>query len=288
MEKRLFGLSVAIATPFDKNGKIELNEFEKHVFNLLNSNVNSITFFGTTGEGPSLSFNEKLLSIDYLLKRNLKLKHIIVSIIATSFETAKFEIKQYNELGIRNFLIAPPYFFKESNQIAIEDWFIKVFSNLKNYNRFFLYNIPQITKVKITFELVEKLQKRFGPSQIVGIKDSSGDIDQANRFLKLKDIIIAVGDERLIAKIMNLGGTGSICGLSNIYPEILLDLIKNKKENPKIIRLVNEILKYPVVPAIKSLISIKTKNKIWLNVRPPLSILSDNSIKSLKRLFELY
>ena len=84
---------------------------------------------------------------------------------------------------------------------------------------------------------------------------------------------------------MNSGGAGSICGLSNIYPEILLDIIQNKKENPKIIRIVNEIIKYPVVPALKSLISIKTKNKIWLNVRPPLNNLSEKLIVSLKKIF---
>ena len=284
MEKRLFGLSVAIATPFDKNGKIELDEFEKHVINLLNSNVNSITFFGTTGEGPSISFDEKIKSLDYLLKKNLKLEHVIVSIIVSSFETAKFEVKKYNKLGIRNFLIAPPFFFKEPNQIALEDWFTNVFSGSGINNKFFLYNIPQITKIKITYELVNKLQKRFG-NQIVGIKDSSGDIEQTNRFLKLKDIMIAVGDERLIALAMKSGGAGSICGLSNIYPEILLDIINNKKDNPKILRIVKQILKYPVVPAIKSLISIKTKNKIWLNVRPPLNNLSDKSLESLKKIF---
>ena len=284
MEKRLFGLSVAIATPFDKNGKIELDEFEKHVINLLNSNVNSITFFGTTGEGPSISFDEKIKSLDYLLKKNLKLEHVIVSIIVSSFETAKFEVKKYNKLGIRNFLIAPPFFFKEPNQIAIEDWFTNVFSSSGINNNFFLYNIPQITKIKITYELVNNLRKRFG-TQIVGVKDSSGDIEQTNRFLKLKDIMIAVGDERLIALAMKSGGAGSICGLSNIYPEILLDIINNKKDNPKILRIVKQILKYPVVPAIKSLISIKTKNKIWLNVRPPLNNLSDKSLESLKKIF---
>ena len=281
----MFGLSVAIATPFDKNGEIELNEFKNHVFNLLNSNVNSITFFGTTGEGPSISFNEKIKSLNYLLKENLKLEKVIVSILVSSFETAKFEIKKYNELGISNFLIAPPYFFKEPELKAIEHWFINVFSSSERKNRFFLYNIPQITKVKITCSLVKKLQKRFGPSKIVGIKDSSGDIEQANQFLKLKDIIITVGDERLIAMAMNSGGSGSICGLSNIYPEILFDIIQNKKENPKILKIVNEIIKYPVVPALKSLISIKTKNKMWLNVRPPLNKLSQKSIESLKRIF---
>ena len=74
----MFGLSVAIATPFDKNDKIEVNEFRKQISNLLTSKIDSFTFFGTTGEGPSISFNEKIQTLDYLLSYELTTKQIYV------------------------------------------------------------------------------------------------------------------------------------------------------------------------------------------------------------------
>ena len=49
MVKILFGLSVAIATPFDKNDKIEVNEFRNQISYLITYNIKSFTFFGTTG-----------------------------------------------------------------------------------------------------------------------------------------------------------------------------------------------------------------------------------------------
>ena len=284
MVKILFGLSVAIATPFDKKNKIELNEFRNHISYLLKYNIKSFTFFGTTGEGPSISLKEKIKSLEYLLSHELKTKQTYVSIIQSSYKTAKLEIENYNKLGIKNFLVSPPFFFKELHKDALESWFTNLFNSISNQNSILLYNIPQITKIRIDAELIRRLQDQFSDNFVKGVKDSSGDIEQTNKFLKHNSIVTTVGDERLIAKVLKLGGDGSICGLSNIYPKEILDVIEKKQENPSINKIVNKILNFPVVPAIKTLLYLKTNNKIWLNVRPPLIKSSNQIIDELKKI----
>ena len=284
MVKILFGLSVAIATPFDKKNKIELSEFRNHISYLLKYNIKSFTFFGTTGEGPSISLKEKIKSLEYLLSHELKTKQTYVSIIQSSYKTAKLEIENYNKLGIKNFLVSPPFFFKELHKDALESWFTNLFNSISNQNSILLYNIPQITKIRIDAELIRRLQDQFSDNFVKGVKDSSGDIEQTNKYLKHKSILTTVGDERLIAKVLKLGGDGSICGLSNIYPKEILDVIENKQENPSINKIVNKILNFPVVPAIKTLLYLKTNNKIWLNVRPPLIKSSNQIIDELKKI----
>ncbi|PQM65613.1 MAG: hypothetical protein CML70_11025 [Rhodobacterales bacterium] len=284
MVKILFGLSVAIATPFDKKNKIELSEFRNHISYLLKYNIKSFTFFGTTGEGPSISLKEKIKSLEYLLSHELKTKQTYVSIIQSSYKTAKLEIENYNKLGIKNFLVSPPFFFKELHKDALESWFTNLFNSISNQNSILLYNIPQITKIRIDAELIRRLQDQFSDNFVKGVKDSSGDIEQTNKFLKHNSIVTTVGDERLIAKVLKLGGDGSICGLSNIYPKEILDVIENKQENPSINKIVNKILNFPVVPAIKTLLYLKTNNKIWLNVRPPLIKSSNQIIDELKKI----
>jgi len=284
MVKILFGLSVAIATPFDKKNKIELSEFRNHISYLLKYNIKSFTFFGTTGEGPSISLKEKIKSLEYLLSHELKTKQTYVSIIQSSYKTAKLEIENYNKLGIKNFLVSPPFFFKELHKDALESWFTNLFNSISNQNSILLYNIPQITKIRIDAELIRRLQDQFSDNFVKGVKDSSGDIEQTNKFLKHNSIVTTVGDERLIAKVLKLGGDGSICGLSNIYPKEILDIIENKQENPSINKIVNKILNFPVVPAIKTLLYLKTNNKIWLNVRPPLIKSSNQIIDELKKI----
>ena len=284
MVKILFGLSVAVATPFDKKNKIELNELRNHISYLIRYNIKSFTFFGTTGEGPSISLKEKIKSLEYLLSHELKTKQTYVSIIQSSYKTAKLEIENYNKLGIKNFLVSPPFFFKELHKDALESWFTNLFNSISNQNSILLYNIPQITKIRIDAELIRRLQDQFSDNFVKGVKDSSGDIEQTNKFLKHNSIVTTVGDERLIAKVLKLGGDGSICGLSNIYPKEILDVIENKKENPSINKIVNKILNFPVVPAIKTLLYLKTNNKIWLNVRPPLIKSSNQIIDELKKI----
>ena len=284
MVKILFGLSVAIATPFDKKNKIELSEFRNHISYLLKYNIKSFTFFGTTGEGPSISLKEKIKSLEYLLSHELKTKQTYVSIIQSSYKTAKLEIENYNKLGIKNFLVSPPFFFKELHKDALESWFTNLFNSISNQNSILLYNIPQITKIRIDAKLIRRLQDKFSENFVIGVKDSSGDIEQTNKFLKHNSIVTTVGDERLIAKVLKLGGDGSICGLSNIYPKEILDVIENKQENPSINKIVNKILNFPVVPAIKTLLYLKTNNKIWLNVRPPLIKSSNQIIDELKKI----
>lgn len=284
MVKILFGLSVAIATPFDKKNKIELSEFRNHISYLLKYNIKSFTFFGTTGEGPSISLKEKIKSLEYLLSHELKTKQTYVSIIQSSYKTAKLEIENYNKLGIKNFLVSPPFFFKELHKDALESWFTNLFNSISNQNSILLYNIPQITKIRIDAELIRRLQDQFSDNFVKGVKDSSGDIEQTYKFLEHNSIVTTVGDERLIAKVLKLGGDGSICGLSNIYPKEILDIIENKQENPSINKIVNKILNFPVVPAIKTLLYLKTKNKIWLNVRPPLIKSSNQIIDDLKKI----
>ena len=284
MVKILFGLSVAIATPFDKKNKIELNELRNHISYLISYNIKSFTFFGTTGEGPSISLKEKIKSLEYLLSHELKTKQTYVSIIQSSYKTAKLEIESYNKLGIKNFLVSPPFFFKELHKDALESWFTNLFNSISNQNSILLYNIPQITKIRIDAELIRRLQNQFSDNFVKGVKDSSGDIEQTNKFLKHNSIVTTVGDERLIAKVLKLGGDGSICGLSNIYPKEILYIIENKQENPSINKIVNKILNFPVVPAIKTLLYLKTNNKIWLNVRPPLIKSSNQIIDELKKI----
>ena len=101
MVKILFGLSVAIKTPFDKKKEIELNEFRNHISYLISYKIKSFTFFGTTGEGPSISLKEKIKSLEYLLSHELKTKQTYVSIIQSSYKTAKLEIENYNKLMLR-------------------------------------------------------------------------------------------------------------------------------------------------------------------------------------------
>tara|TARA_X000000368_G_scaffold416737_1_gene411370 strand:+ start:687 stop:1544 length:858 start_codon:yes stop_codon:yes gene_type:complete len=284
----LFGLSVAATTPFNRQGKIELNTFGEHITSLMQSGVNSFTFFGTTGEGPSINLNEKIEVLSYLCPNVLNSNDAIAAIICSCTADARTEISKYNNLGINKFLIAPPYFFSNPSILGLKEWFSEIFSTqLQAHNQFILYNIPQVTGVTIENDLIAELKQDFGSQVVYGIKDSSGDMERANTYLKNKDFIVAIGDERLIADSMALGASGSICGLSNIFPQEILEIIKNRQKNTEINALIMELLRFPITPGVKAILALKTQNDIWLNVRPPLIKVSKEQISSLKKCLKI-
>ncbi len=284
----MFGLSVAATTPFNRQGKIELNTFGEHITSLMQSGVNSFTFFGTTGEGPSINLNEKIEVLSYLCPNVLNSNDAIAAIICSCTADARTEISKYNNLGINKFLIAPPYFFSNPSILGLKEWFSEIFSTqLQAHNQFILYNIPQVTGVTIENDLIAELKQDFGSQVVYGIKDSSGDMERANTYLKNKDFIVAIGDERLIADSMALGASGSICGLSNIFPQEILEIIKNRQKNTEINALIMELLRFPITPGVKAILALKTQNDIWLNVRPPLIKVSKEQISSLKKCLKI-
>ena len=284
----MFGLSVAATTPFNRQGKINLDTFGEHITTLMQSGVNSFTFFGTTGEGPSIKLNEKIEVLAYLCPNVLNPNDAIAAIICSCTADARTEISRYNNLGINKFLIAPPYFFSNLSNLGLKEWFSEIFSTqLQAHNQFILYNIPQVTGVTIENDLITELKKDFGSQIIYGIKDSSGDMESANTYLKNEDFMVAIGDERLIADSMALGASGSICGLSNIFPQEILEIIKNRQKNTEINALIMELLRFPITPGVKAVLALKTQNDIWLNVRPPLIEVSKEQISSLKKLLQI-
>ena len=94
-----------------------------------------------------------------------------------------------------------------------------------------------------------------------------------------------IGDERHLAAGVRLGAQGATSGLANLFPERLLKLIESKQDDPRLVELVNEVLKFPVTPAVKALLAHRLNDPAWLNVRAPLVALTE---KELVRLVDAY
>ena len=268
----MFGLSVALSTPFSQGGAIDSKLAVLHSKRVLQNGANSITLFGTTGEGTSLSQTEKLKILRTLIKEDILASQIIVAVMTSSLQDVVSQCIEYHELGVRRVLLAPPFFFKDLSFEGLLKWYSAVFLALRPLEiQFILYNIPQLTMVPIEPKLISALQDKFGSEMVFGVKDSTGNLSGTLEFLKNKDLMVAVGDERTLADAMCHGASGAICGMSNIFPNELAEIINTKTHNPMINKMTNLIVKAPVTASIKALLSIKLNENSWLNVRSPLN-----------------
>jgi 4-hydroxy-tetrahydrodipicolinate synthase len=278
-----FGLSCAIATPFNETGAIDGDELVAHARGCLDDGCSSITLFGTTGEGFSIGPAER--SSIYQTCRNAGLDmrtQVGSSVMAASVEEAAAQARQALDFGCRHLLLAPPFYIKGVSDDGLVDWHAALFRALGTDCRdVVLYNLPSQTAVTISHDLVARLRKAF-PSIIIGIKDSSGNWPYTERMLaENRDIAVLIGDERHLAKAVRLGGQGSICGMANAYAPLLKPIVDHGHDSPTINALVDAVVARPVLPSVKALVAQKRNDPRWLTVRAPLVPLTDTQRTSL-------
>jgi len=278
-----FGLSCALATPFLPNGDIDFGRLTQHAQNCLGEGCGSVTLFGTTGEGASFGFTERVRAIAMLKEAGIDARRAIIGgVTSSSQEDALGQTIILMHTDCRAALLAPPFYFKEVSDDGLFAWFSGLFEKLGSRARdIILYNIPSVTAVTLSVSLIGRLRAAF-PQVITGVKDSSGHWAYTRELLAAhSDIAILIGDERHLAHGVRLGAQGAISGLANIIAPRLLPLVQEGREDPQVVQLVDEVLKYPVIPAIKSLIAAKTGDEAWRHARPPLTTIAASDAASL-------
>jgi 4-hydroxy-tetrahydrodipicolinate synthase len=278
-----FGLSVALATPFAEDRSIDLPRLVAHARQSLADGCTSVTVFGTTGEGASLGQNDRQRALGALVGAGIDPRtQLVVGIAACSVEDAIAQGRAGLMLGCPRFLLAPPFYFKGSGDEGLFDWVAAVLTGLgPKASHVILYHIPQVTAVGLSMALVDRLKQAF-PAQVRGVKDSSGDWDNAQALLRQHgDLDILIGDERLLARAMTLGASGAITGLANIAPDLMLPLIDGIEE-PRVNAMVELVLPYAVTAAVKALVGLRRNDPVaWSRMRAPLASLAEGDVRKL-------
>ncbi len=173
--RRLVQTSAPISTPFDERDRIDWEVFTQHAQWLLKSKLTSVTLFGTTGEGASISLAERHEALDILANAGVEL----TSTIYTARGLAALEIASdcayALQAGCGAVLLAPPVTVGGLENEGIFRWYWSVFDHLGAAARdIILYHIPSVTGVELTHEFVSMLRQEF-PEVVVGVKVSSTD-----------------------------------------------------------------------------------------------------------------
>lgn len=278
-----FGLSCALALPIDDDLAIDYHRLLAHARSCLDAGCSSLTVFGTTGEGASVSLPERKQILSAFLSAGIDpSRQIVGGVSATSIGDAVEQTRILNDTGCHKILLAPPFYFKGVSDEGLYEWFARVCERIAHTAvGVILYHIPSVTQVPLSIDLIGRLRTAFS-EVVAGVKDSGGDWAFTERLLvNHGDLIILIGDERHLGAGVRLGAKGSISGLANICPAVLLKLIECGKEDLRISDLVTEILKYPVTPAVKALLAHCKQDSRWSNVRPPLTQLSSEEVAHL-------
>lgn len=281
-----FGISPALVTPFVED-KVDIQRLAAHVKDCLRRGCRTATIFGTTGEGPSVGAAERERVASGLVGLGIPAERLVEGVIACSSEEAAQGTSNALRRGAHAVLLAPPFYFRQVPDDSVLAWYAAVFdavgSNLRNV---ILYHIPGMTGVPLSHAVIASLARRY-PGAIRGVKDSACNAEATFGLIQaFPDLDILVGDETYLGRACAAGAAGSICGVANILPEAVIALAENGRDDPRVVSLVEEITRHPVVPMVKALVAYVKGDSAWATARPPLPTLDPQGIAQAVALLE--
>ena len=142
--------------------------------------------------------------------------------------------------------------------------------------RIYLYHFPQMSAVPLGIELVGRLIEAF-PENVVGMKDSSGDTENLEAMLRtFPGFGYFAGSESLLLTNMRAGGVGCISATANINPAAIDGLFQKWQTDDadtlqeSLDQVRGTVQQFPLVPALKTIISHYGSDSEWNRLRPPL------------------
>ena len=210
------GTGVALVTPFNENGKVDYNGLQKLVEFQINNGTNYLVVQGTTGESVTLTNDEKIAVLDYIIEINAGKLPILLGVGGNSTSDVCQKIKFFSDHKIDGFLSVSPYYNKPSQQGIYEHF--KSISNVTNLP-IIIYNVPGRTSSNITADTTVKLAKDF--KNIVGVKEASGNLEQIMTIILKKpdNFLVISGDDALTLGHILVGGDGVISVIANAFPK---------------------------------------------------------------------
>ena len=286
--ERLAGVLSPVVTPFKDDLSPDPERLVQHCRWLLSQNV-GLAVFGTTSEANSLSVEEKISLLDQLVDAGIESSRLLSGTGHCALtDTVKLTAHAVS-LGCAGMLMLPPFYYKDVSDDGLYRSFAEVIERVGSDDlRVYLYHIPPIAHVGIPPHLVERLVTQY-PKTVVGIKDSSGDWDNTDALLQLglDDFRVFAGSETFLLQNMRGGGAGCISATANINPAAIHELYENwqsekaETRQAELDAVRSTVEKYPMIPALKSIIGNLRGEAQWETVRPPLLALADDQKSEL-------
>ncbi len=214
------GVLPAIITPFTGDNEIDEEGLKQNIEFLIEGGVSGIVPCGTTGESATLSIKEHEKVIEIAVDCSTV---PVVAGTGSNNTTEALELTRFaKDAGAQAVLLITPYYNKPNDRGMLAH-FRKVADEVDI--PMILYNVPSRTGINLKPELVAELAKE---SNIVGIKEASGNLEQITRIIEMtqdEDFVVLSGDDALTLPIMSLGGRGVISVVANVAPKLVVSMV---------------------------------------------------------------
>ena len=215
MQLSFHGVFPAVITPFVKT-LFDLRAAKRQLAFLAEADVSGVVMCGTTGEGLTLSDDERF-ELCTAARAAFPNKPVIMGIVTSHIQSALDQVTVAQQAGADALLVAAPYYVK-ADPAGLFDYFDAIHTHTTL--PIVLYNNPGRLGFELSFSLLEKLTHL---PRMVAIKESSPSLERVLMLKKIHNWSILGGDDTTWPAFLALGGDGLISVGANIAPKLYMD-----------------------------------------------------------------
>jgi 4-hydroxy-tetrahydrodipicolinate synthase len=270
----LNGVIAAIATAVDETGEPDPARSTKLAKFLLANGCDGLNVLGTTGEATSFSLDQRKRMMTAYRDAGVATQRLMVGTGAAAMADAIALTRHAADLGFAGALILPPFYYKgvpDDGLAAYVDAIVKATADKPI--PIYLYHYPAQSGLPWHHKLIKQLLDAHG-SRIVGLKDSSGDMDYARGAVKLKDgFAVFPSTEACLMEARAGGFAGCISATANLNPDLCARAFKagDQAALDDAVTIRKLFDGKPLVSGVKSLLSHIHNDAAWARVMPPLA-----------------
>lgn len=222
MTDRIQGSLVAIVTPMQADGSLDLEAFDRLIDWHIAGGTDGIVVVGTTGESATLSTEEHCDLVAHCVKSVNGRIPVIAGTGSNNTQEALYFTQSAKDHGADACLLVTPYYTKPSQEGLYQHF--KFLAESVDIPQI-LYNVPGRTACDLSLETV----KRLAPiSNIVGVKDATGDLERGLELIREcgDQLAIYSGEDAISLALMEGGGDGVISVTANVAPDLMAQMCK--------------------------------------------------------------
>jgi 4-hydroxy-tetrahydrodipicolinate synthase len=214
------GSLVAIVTPMFEDGSLDIPALQALIEFHIDQGTDGIVIVGTTGESPTVDFDEHCLLIKTAVNQVNGRVPVIAGTGANSTKEAIELTQKAKALGVDACLLVAPYYNKPTQEGLYQHF--KAIADVVDIPQI-LYNVPGRTACDISNDTTLRLAAH---ANIIGIKDATGGIERGTDLLLRapKDFAVLSGDDATAMSLMLLGGKGVISVTANVAPKLMHEM----------------------------------------------------------------
>jgi 4-hydroxy-tetrahydrodipicolinate synthase len=213
----------AIATPFKRDGAVDLEAFRRLASHLVENGSDGLVVTGTTGESPTLSDEERFALYQAAVEEVGDRATVIAGTGTYSTSHSAHLTARAHELGVHGFLVVTPYYNKPPVRGIVEHF--KAIAAMSD-RPVVVYNIPGRVVLNLETEAIAQLAEI---PTVRAVKQANPDLEQARGIVDL-GLDLYAGDDDLVFPFLELGGRGGVCVHSHVVGPQVKEMVRRYRD----------------------------------------------------------